>query len=264
MENEGQNFGPGDVQQGGFNQGYPSFEENQGYQENQINQGYQGYPSFQENQGYQENLINQGNQGYPGYQGYQGYQENQINLGNQENQLNQGFQGNQENQMNQGYQGNLGFQGNKEKQEYQEYQGYVINEGQNISICPYNNHTLCFDVEQGSKDDRARIILFDCNGQANQVWIRQGPCLVSKNSGKVMDIEGGDNEGKNLIQFTKTGGSNQQFKIVAHPYNPSLVYIAAPSGLVLTVKDNNITKRGEIIVSKYNGSDGQHWFIKKL
>ena len=79
-----------------------------------------------------------------------------------------------------------------------------------------------------------------------------------------MDIEGGELEGKNIIQFTKTGGPNQQFKIVAHPNNPSLAYIASPSGLVLTVKNNNISERAEIIASKYNGAVGQHWFINYL
>ena len=135
------------------------------------------------------------------------------------------------------------------------------NEGQAVYICAYSNPKLCLDVNQGEKKDRARIILFDYNGQPNQIWIREENFLISKNSGKVMDIEGGEIEGKNLIQFTKTGGPNQQFQIIPTRNNPKVAYITSPSGLALTVKDNNIIKRAEIIASKFNAFPNQHWII---
>ena len=40
-------------------------------------------------------------------------------------------------------------------------QGYVLNEGQNISICSYSDLTLYFSVNIAIKNDYARIILFD-------------------------------------------------------------------------------------------------------
>ena len=140
--------------------------------------------------------------------------------------------------------------------------GFGLKEGQAVYICANSKPNLCLDVNEGSKKDCAHIILFDYTGSKNQIWIRQGSCLVSKNSGKVLDIEGGEVDGKNVIQYKKNGSPNQQFQVIPNQLNPNIVYIASPSGLALTVKDNNITKRAEIVVSKYNGSPNQRWLIK--
>ena len=135
-------------------------------------------------------------------------------------------------------------------------------EGQQAFICSAINPKLCLDVNEGSKKDRARIILFDYTGADNQIWIREGNLLISKNSGKALDIEGGEGEGKNVIQYSKHGRANQQFQIcVPSEGNPNVVYITSPSGLAITVKNNNISKREKIIVSRYTGSPNQHWVL---
>ena len=138
--------------------------------------------------------------------------------------------------------------------------GPVVQEGQAVFICSAVNPKLCLDVNEGSTKDRAKIILFDHTGGDNQVWIRQGNSLVSKKSGKALDIEGGEGEGKNVIQFTQNNGANQQFQITVGN-SSGVVYITSPSGLALTVKNNNINKREEIIVSKLTGAHNQLWVL---
>ena len=137
----------------------------------------------------------------------------------------------------------------------------LVNEGQSVCICAATNDKLCLDVNQGSTENRANIILFDYTGSNNQIWIRQGNSLICKNSGKALDIEGGQGEGKNVIQFTKNNGPNQNFKIIP-ANNQGIVYITSPSGLALTVKGNNIKKREKIIVSRFSGSLNQLWVLR--
>ena len=136
----------------------------------------------------------------------------------------------------------------------------VVQEGQGVCICSAVNPKLCLDVKEGSKKDRARIILFDYTGNANQVWIRQGNSLISKSSGKALDIEGGEGEGKNVIQFTKNNGANQNFQITVGN-SSGVVYITSPAGLALTVKNNNINKCEEIVVSRLTGAHNQLWVL---
>lgn len=142
-------------------------------------------------------------------------------------------------------------------------QGYGVQvmEGQNIYITANSNPKMCIDVTGSSKNDSAEVILFDYNGTANQIWIRQGNCLVSKCSGKAMDISGGEKEGSKVIQFGKHGQANQQWQILPVQNNPNLAYIVSPSGLALTVKGNNMRAKTQIVASKYNGSPNQHWII---
>ena len=139
--------------------------------------------------------------------------------------------------------------------------GQVVQEGQGVIICSAVNPNLCLDVNEGSTKDRARIILFDYSGNDNQLWVREGNALISKKSGKALDIEGGEGEGKNIIQFSKNNGANQQFKITVGN-SSGVVYITSPSGLALTVKNNNIAKREEIVVSKLTGAHNQLWVLK--
>ena len=129
-----------------------------------------------------------------------------------------------------------------------------------IFITSSSNPQLCIDVNEGSKKDSANLILFEYKGSPNQIWIRQGSCLVSQNSGKAIDISGGEQEGNKIIQYSKHGKQNQQWQIFP-TQSPGLVYIASPSGLALTVKGNNIRSKADIVASRYNGSPNQHWII---
>ena len=205
--------------------------------------------------------YNQGNQGGnapngPGYnnQAQGGYNQGGYNQGG----YNQGYgpQGG----YNQGPQGGYN-QGYGQQGGYNQGYGAQLKEGQAVYICSNSNPQLCLDVSGAERKDCARVILYKYNGQPNQVWIRQGPCLISKNSGKAMDIEGGELEGKHIIQFKASGQPNQQFSVYPTNNNPNVVYITTPSGLALTVKGNNIREGAEVIASRYNGSPNQHWVL---
>ena len=139
--------------------------------------------------------------------------------------------------------------------------GQLLGEGQAVCICSASNPNLCLDVNEGSTKDRAKIILFDYTGGDNQVWVRVGNSFASRKSGKVLDIEGGEGEGRRVIQFSKNNGTNQQFQITVGN-SSGVCYITSPSGLALTVKNNNTAKREEIIVSKFTGAHNQLWVLK--
>ena len=140
----------------------------------------------------------------------------------------------------------------------------VVEEGQKIIISVASNPKLCLSVKGDDMNNRARIILFDYSEQENQIWIRKEKSLESKKSGRVLDIQGGEGEGNNIIQFNGNKSPNQQFEIIRTYNNPNVVKITSPSGLAITVKGNNINKNGEIIASKYKGDSNQHWVLSYL
>ena len=69
---------------------------------------------------------------------------------------------------------------------------------------------LCLDVSGGSLSNRAAVIQFPCNGQANQRFrllddrpgIGTSTRIQADHSGKCLDVEGASQDRARLIQFT--------------------------------------------------------------
>lgn len=88
------------------------------------------------------------------------------------------------------------------------------------------NERKCLDVKEGSMEDGAEVILWDCHNGDNQIWDFNpngqydefgSPLgtITSRKSGKCIDAEGGSTEiGTRLIQWYCHGGENQTWKLV--------------------------------------------------
>ena len=124
-----------------------------------------------------------------------------------------------------------------------------------VYIVSEANHKFCLDVEKASKDDNADIILYELNGTPNQTWILEGTTIKSVNSGKVIDIKGGEEKGNKIIQYEATGGDNQKW------YWHSDCTIRSEHGLCLDIEKGNIENGTSIIAYPCNGGINQKWKI---
>jgi Ricin-type beta-trefoil lectin domain len=82
----------------------------------------------------------------------------------------------------------------------------------------------CIDVEQASTENRARVLVWECNGQANQSWLMTSRKIDefgqswfeirSVHSDRCLDVAGASTalEAK-LIQYQCRGGDNQLFSL---------------------------------------------------
>lgn len=85
------------------------------------------------------------------------------------------------------------------------------------------NSGLCLNVRGGGTEDGAQIIQYTCGSAANELWrfVQKGIGyqIVSKSSGKCLNVRGGVGQGNELIQYTCTadGAANDVWLPVWEP-----------------------------------------------
>lgn len=88
--------------------------------------------------------------------------------------------------------------------------------------------------------------------------------IVSRKSGKCLDIEGGKTSaGANVLQWDNNGGTNQMWYIVSNS-DGSYTLKSVLSNKVLDVEDNSTKNGGNVIVWNSNNQDNQKWWITSL
>ncbi|QBY55513.1 RICIN domain-containing protein [Cupriavidus oxalaticus] len=124
---------------------------------------------------------------------------------------------------------------------------------------------LCIDVAGISLDDGANVLVWTCNGQANQKWqLTQAGTqyqLIAEHSGKCMDIAGiSQTPGASAVQWPCNGQANQQFGL--HRQGTGYSIIAAHSGMCLAPQGGASPQAGQAVVQMpCDGSASQTWAI---
>jgi len=110
----------------------------------------------------------------------------------------------------------------------------ALSDGQVVRIVPAHS-SKCFDVENGSTADGARIQQWDCWGAGQQSFLARWNSpdnswrFIANHSGKCLDVrEAGTANGTPLQQWSCGGGSNQYFRleyVIGDEYRVRPVYI---------------------------------------
>ena len=119
------------------------------------------------------------------------------------------------------------------------------------------NPKFAFGIEKSSKDKGAKLVLVEHTGSDDQVFIIENTTIRSKNSGLVLDIEGGEEKGHNVIQWEENNGPNQKW------YWHFDGSIRSEHGLALDASKGKIEEGVEIIAYSFHGGDNQQWRIIK-
>lgn len=118
---------------------------------------------------------------------------------------------------------------------------------QNGSITQGN---LCLDASGGLGRDGDQVVLWDCNGQANQRWTLGADGTLRGINGKCMDLKGGSahqfwSGNQPVILFGCHGGNNQRWNrgiVLARSNVPANVAnLATQAGRLTTMQSLNIT-----------------------
>ena len=117
------------------------------------------------------------------------------------------------------------------------------------------NPNLVLDVAGGNKGKGGNVIIWELLDLDNQKWIIQDHEIINVNSGKVLDIEGGENSGSKIIQWDSHHGPNQTWSL--HPDGT----IRSKNGLCLDIRGGKIEKGTPVIAWKSNNGLNQKWRI---
>ncbi|WP_312892443.1 MULTISPECIES: RICIN domain-containing protein [Paraburkholderia] len=115
-----------------------------------------------------------------------------------------------------------------------------------VSTLRPSGTTLCTDVTGISQSDGAAVIVWTCNGQANQSWQLQpvGTAyqLIAQHSGKCLDITGiSFDAGAPAIQWACNGQPNQQFTL--RQQGTGYAIVAAHSSKCLVAQGGGIRRQ---------------------
>ncbi|CAL9459276.1 hypothetical protein SUDANB176_02608 [Streptomyces sp. enrichment culture] len=116
----------------------------------------------------------------------------------------------------------------------------------------------CLDVSGASKEDAARVQLWDCNGSLGQTW-KTTPegTLVNPNSGKCLDVaDGGTADGTGVQIYTCNGTGAQQWR---YDQVAPAAFTNPPSGKCLDVPYGNFTNGIQLQIHECNGTAAQVW-----
>ncbi len=112
-------------------------------------------------------------------------------------------------------------------------------------IAMYNNSNIGIDVDAGSKENGANVLLWEWyeeNNTQKKFNIKYDiseECytITNINSGKMLDVQNaGTQNGTNVWQYEKNGTDSQKWKIVKNS-NGSYSIISKHNGLYLDIKD---------------------------
>ncbi|MEF9922313.1 MAG: RICIN domain-containing protein [Lachnospiraceae bacterium] len=122
----------------------------------------------------------------------------------------------------------------------------------------------CFDVESGSYEAEANLILFQNHGQDNQRFViheaGDGFYVIEvKNTGMVLDIKQAK-QGNSICQYPYHGGDNQLWYI-EEVHLGTFRMISKCNRMVIDVKNCEAEDRTPIIAWEDNGQPNQEfWF----
>jgi len=84
--------------------------------------------------------------------------------------------------------------------------------------------------------------------------------ITNKNSGKVLDLDGGKTEaGANIRQWSKNGESNQEWRIISEENGYCRIVSMSDESMCIAVSGNDATDGLNVELQKYSGSDNQLW-----
>eukprot|EP01126_Amoeba_proteus_P054531 TRINITY_DN6715_c0_g1_i3.p1 TRINITY_DN6715_c0_g1~~TRINITY_DN6715_c0_g1_i3.p1 ORF type:complete len:808 (-),score=160.56 TRINITY_DN6715_c0_g1_i3:68-2419(-) len=116
-------------------------------------------------------------------------------------------------------------------------------------------NNLVLDVQGGSQNKGAHLIIHPLHGGANQQFIyRDGFIRPVSNQNLVLDVAGGLGQGHDVIQWDPHGGVNQKF--VFHQ-NGSI----GVGNLVLDIFEGRNTPGTKVIVWSHHGGANQRWRV---
>ncbi|MER7575371.1 RICIN domain-containing protein [Streptomyces sp. NPDC126514] len=116
----------------------------------------------------------------------------------------------------------------------------------------------CLDVSGASKENAARVQLWDCNGSLGQTWrITAEGTLVNPNSGKCLDVaNAGTANGTKVQIYTCNGTDAQQWRYAA----PGPGAFTNPrSGKCLDVPYGDFRNGVQLQIHECNGTAAQLW-----
>lgn len=84
--------------------------------------------------------------------------------------------------------------------------------------------------------------------------------ITNKNSGMVLDLDSGNTDsGTNIQQWTKTGGSQQEWRIISEENGYCRIVSMADESMCIAVSENNSADGLNAELQKYKGADNQLW-----
>lgn len=88
--------------------------------------------------------------------------------------------------------------------------------------------------------------------------------ITNKFSGKALDLEGGKTvEGTNIQQWTKTGGSQQEWRMIAEKDGYCRIVSLANESMCIAVTESTAADGVNVVLQTYTGADNQLWKLKK-
>jgi hypothetical protein len=131
----------------------------------------------------------------------------------------------------------------------------TVNKGPAGPIVSGYHRTACVDDSNDSTANDTKIVMWDCNGTAQQDWTIAGDGTIRIN-GKCMDIYRDEKTNKAPVElWTCTGGANQQWQ----PRNGALVNPV--SGQCLDDPRFNTADGTQLEIYTCNGGANQQWHL---
>jgi len=114
----------------------------------------------------------------------------------------------------------------------------------------------CLDVTGNSTALRTRIIIWDCHGQANQIWtLTAAGELRVFNGSRCLDVDGGRLTAGAVVQiYTCWGGPNQKWTV-----NANGAIVGVQSGLCLDVSGASTAGGSYVQMWTCHGGGNQQW-----
>eukprot|EP01100_Stratorugosa_tubuloviscum_P015422 TRINITY_DN88_c0_g1_i4.p1 TRINITY_DN88_c0_g1~~TRINITY_DN88_c0_g1_i4.p1 ORF type:complete len:133 (-),score=54.13 TRINITY_DN88_c0_g1_i4:76-474(-) len=127
-------------------------------------------------------------------------------------------------------------------------------------IVSQHNHDLVLDIFGGSKDQEAKLIVWNYTGGENQQFrFNADGSIVSRHSGHALDIFGGAVRGNNVIQYSFHGGENQRWR-----HHDDGTIRLQNGALVLDIKGGSKEAGAEVIGWELNGQTNQKWNLRQV
>jgi hypothetical protein len=120
-----------------------------------------------------------------------------------------------------------------------------------------HNPNLVLDINGGSKDQGAKLIVWDFkhSGNENQRFrINDQGFITSVHSGLVLDVEGGSKQGNHIIQWPAHGGENQRWRL----HKDGTIRLEGHD-LCIDIKGGSKDHGAELIAWPHNGGTNQKW-----
>ncbi|WP_026924219.1 lectin [Glycomyces arizonensis] len=113
----------------------------------------------------------------------------------------------------------------------------------------------CLDVSGASQTNGTEVIIWDCNGQANQAWTATITGELRVFGGKCLDVSGGDTaNGTPVIIWDCNGQPNQQWR-----FNDDGTITSVSAGKCLDVFGRGTANETAVIIWDCNGQPNQQW-----